>query len=94
MEDQSMRRKSTPLNIKDPEVYDLARKLSRHTGKSLTEVVRLALRERLAREKQQETDDLVMEKLMEISDRCAARPAGDRRSDEEIIGYDDRGIPA
>ena len=89
-----MRRKSTPLNIKDPEVYDLARELSRRTGESLTEVVRLALRERLARQKQQETDDLVMEKLMEISDRCGARPAVDRRSDEEIIGYNGHGVPA
>lgn len=88
-----MPRKATPLNIKDPEAYDLARKLSRQTGESLTEVVRQALRERLAREKQQETDDLVVEKLMEISDRCAARPALDRRSDEEIIGYNEYGVP-
>jgi len=45
-----MPRKITPLNVKDAEVYSLARELSRRTGESLTEVVRTALRERLARE--------------------------------------------
>jgi len=33
------------LNIKDPEVYDLASGLARRTGKSMTEVVRTALRQ-------------------------------------------------
>ncbi len=34
-----------------------------------------------------------MEKLIEISDRCAQRPVLDPRSADEIIGYDEHGVP-
>ena len=34
-----------------------------------------------------------MEKLLEISDRCAQRPVLDPRSPDEIIGYDEHGVP-
>ena len=42
--------KLPPLNIKDPEVYRLARQLADRTGESMTEAVRKSLRERLTRE--------------------------------------------
>jgi len=84
----------TPLNIKDPEVYRLARQLATQTGLSMTEVVRQALRERVAREDNRKPDPVMYERLLEISDRCAARPVRDPRSDDEIVGYDERGIPA
>lgn len=86
--------KVTPLNIKDAEVYRLARELAGMTGESMTEAVRKALRERLAREKRRDPDPVLLEKLMEISERCAARRVLDPRSAEEIIGYDERGFPA
>ena len=35
-----------------------------------------------------------IEKLREISDRCAARTMLDVRSDDELIGYDEFGAPA
>ena len=88
-----MPQKLTPLNIKDPEVYRLARALARKTGASMTEVVRQALRERWTKEKRREADTTLMEKLIEISDRCAARRVLDPRSDDEIVGYDERGVP-
>ncbi len=82
-----------PLNIKDPEVYRLAREVANLTGETLTDAVRHALRERLARELQLRPDPLWIEKLREISDRCAARPVIDPRSDNELVGYDEFGIP-
>jgi antitoxin VapB len=82
-----------PLNIKDPEVYRLARQIADLTGETLTDAVRHALRERLARELQSRPDPLWIEKLREISDRCAARPVIDPRSDDELVGYDEFGIP-
>jgi antitoxin VapB len=85
--------KLTPLNIKDAEVYRLARQLAEQTGQSMTETVRQALRERLAREENRRPDPVMLEKLLEISERCAARPVLDPRSDEEIVGYDQRGLP-
>ena len=88
-----MVRKITPLNIKDPQAYRMARELSERTGESLTEAVRVSLRERLEREKHREPDAVIMEKLLEISERCAALPVLDARSDEEILGYDEIGVP-
>jgi len=84
---------NTPLNIKDPEVYQLARQLADLTGQTLTDTVRVALRERLSRTLQAQPDPLWTEKLREISERCAARPIIDKRSDDELVGYDDLGIP-
>jgi antitoxin VapB len=83
----------TPLNIKDPEVYQLARQLAELTGQSLTDTVRTALREQLSRTRNAQLDQLWIDKLREISDRCAARPVFDRRSDDELVGYDEFGIP-
>ena len=82
-----------PLNIEDPEVYRLARQVADLTGETLIDAVRHALRERLSRELQARPDPLWIEKLREISDRCAARPVIDTRSDDELAGYDDLGIP-
>lgn len=87
-----MAQRVTPLNIKDPEVYRLAKSLARKTGESMTEVVRQALRERWAREVRRESSDILIEKLIEISDRCAKRPVLDPRSDDEILGYETRQV--
>ncbi len=88
-----MRNRLTPLNIKDERAYEMARRLSALTGESLTEVVKKALQDRLAQEEHRRPDPLLIEKLREISDRCAARPVLDARSDDEIVGYDDHGAP-
>jgi len=86
-------RKVTPLNIKDREVYELARKLAAVTGETLTEAVRKSLRERLVREQNRRPDPLMLEKVREIVDRMAALPVIDDRSPDEIIGYDEWGVP-
>ncbi len=83
----------TPLNIKDQEAYGMAKELSRLTGKTLTEVVREALRERLAKEQRSKPDPYLKERLLEIARQCAALPVLDPRSAEEIIGYDEWGVP-
>ena len=85
--------KKVPLNIKDQEVYQLARKVADLTGETLTDAVRRALRERLQREERAQTDPQWIERLREISDRCAARPLLDARSDDELVGYDEFGVP-
>jgi hypothetical protein len=36
-------------------------------------------------------DPLLIEKLLEISNRCAALPVLDSRTDDEIVGYDEFG---
>ena len=83
-----------PLSIKDPEADQLARNLAQRTGETITQAVIAALRERLAREqrKDERIEDLV-EEIMAIGKHCAALPLLDARSADEIIGYDERGLP-
>lgn len=81
------------LSIKDEETDKLAREVARHTGESLTQAVTQALRERLARLKTRQASRTLAEELDEIARRCASLPVQDRRSAEEIIGYDETGLP-
>lgn len=81
------------LNIKHPEADRLARELAARTGESLTEAVIRALRERLLREAGRETVSDLASELAAIRRRCAALPVVDPRSPDEIVGYDDRGLP-
>lgn len=82
------------LSIKDDEADRLARELAARTGETLTQVVVVALRERLARETGRSRPIALREELAAIRRRCAALPVLDDRSAEEILGYDDRGLPA
>ncbi|MCZ6666576.1 MAG: type II toxin-antitoxin system VapB family antitoxin [Gammaproteobacteria bacterium] len=80
------------LNIKNPEADRLARELAARTGETITQTVLNALRERLKREGAKSPLSL-KDEIMEISRRCAALPDLDRRSADEIIGYDENGLP-
>ncbi len=82
------------LSIKHPEADQLARKAAEVTGLSLTEVVMKALRELLARETGKARVSGLAEELRSISDRCAELPDIDTRTPEEIMGFDEHGIPA
>ena len=83
-----------PLSIDDPEADELARKLARSTGETITQAVIIALRERLAREQRKdESIESLVEDIMEIGRHCASLPLLDRRSADEIIGYDENGLP-
>lgn len=81
------------LNIKNDEADRLARELAELTGESLTEVVIEALRERLQRESGRMLSFGLREDLVRIQQRIAKLPRLDARSDEEIIGYDETGLP-
>lgn len=82
------------LSIKNPEAERLARALARRTGESITDAVITALRERLKREQGRRKGRDLVEEIMEISDRCAALPVLDPRPAEEILGYDENGVPS
>lgn len=81
------------LTIEDPEVNRLVRELAEATGENPTEVVRQALRERIEREQARKRTPGLREELRAIRERCAKLPVMDARSPEEIIGYDDSGMP-
>jgi antitoxin VapB len=83
-----------PLNIKDAGTHDLARRLAAATGEALTEAVRVALQERLARVKAYgQGGQSLTDRLTEIARHCAALPVRRRRSEDDILGYDKRGLP-
>lgn len=84
-----------PLNIKDKTTHDLAKRLAATTGESLTEAVRVAVQERLKRVETRVVPGRrsLADRLDEIARHCAALPVHDARSADEILGYDERGLP-
>ena len=81
------------LSIKDPETDRLARALAAATGESLTEAIRRALEERLARETHRSRRDFEAG-IRRIQEYVARLPVIDPRSAEEILGYDEHGLPS
>jgi antitoxin VapB len=81
------------LSIKHPEADRLARRLAERTGESLTDAVLTALRERLDREQARSDAAQILEELRAIRARMARYPVLDDRSPDEILGYDEHGIP-
>ncbi len=82
-----------PLSIKHPEAERLARELAARTGETITQAVLAALRERLKREQGRNAVPRLRADLMEIGRRCAALPDLNSRTAEEILGYDEAGLP-
>ncbi len=83
------------LSLKDKETDSLARQVASLTGETLTEAIRTSLRERLRHEQLKRGEGPELAKaLEEIAKRCAALPVLDDRSDDEILGYDENGIPS
>ena len=81
------------LNIRNPEAEKLADALAKLTGETKTEAVTKALRDRLARIRRERSRRRLADELDAIARHCASLPVLDRRSAEEIIGYDERGVP-
>jgi len=81
------------LSLKDKETDRLARAVAALTGETLTDAIRVALAERLEREQLRRGENArLADLLMDIGRHCAALPDRDRRSPDEIIGYDESGM--
>ena len=81
------------LNIKHPDADRLARQLAAKTGETLTDAVVNALRERLSRQEARRRRPSLSRELEAIRKRCASLPVLDSRSSDEIVGYDEHGLP-
>jgi antitoxin VapB len=82
------------LNIKNPATVALADELARRQGISKTAAIHQALSERLRRMGFGDAEEQrLLAELRAIRQRVARLPELDRRPDEEIIGYDEHGIP-
>lgn len=82
------------LNIKHPDADRLARELARRRGQSITDAVVETLRTELAKEQDRVRAPGMAEELLAIGARYTALPSYDQRSDDEILGYDEQGIPS
>ena len=78
------------LSIKNDEADQLARELAETTGESLTDAVVMSLRQRLERERRKPG---AIKKLLDLAAEVATYPVLDDRTPDEIIGYDEHGLP-
>jgi antitoxin VapB len=81
------------LSIKSIQAECLARDIAAKTGESLTGAILTALRERLDRLKNQRRTQVLTSQLDDILRRVDAMPSLDTRPEDEILGYDDDGLP-
>jgi antitoxin VapB len=95
------------LKIESPEADRLAHELAERTGESLEEAVLHALRRalldqiraRVDQEMKQERikfetrDPRVTDAIRAIQERVAKLPVIDERSPDELLGYDEWGLP-
>jgi antitoxin VapB len=83
-----------PLGIKDPETELLARALAERTGETLTVATRRALEERLRRiGGGAARRAALLEDLAASRRRWSKMSVLDTRGADEIIGYDENGLP-
>ena len=82
------------LNIKDPDTDRLVRELAATTGESITTAVTIAARERLERLRGAVPTAQRLAAIRELARRGATLPTLDARPADEILGYDDNGLPA
>ena len=85
------------LHIRSPLVDKLARKVARRTGETLTKAIASALSERLERLEAGDRDSqqAMIDKLMEISDRAAKHLNRTNKTSTELLDelYDADGLP-
>jgi antitoxin VapB len=81
------------LNIRNKDAEQLAEALARLTGETKTEAVTRSLRDRLARLRRERSRRSLADQLDEIALHCAGLSVRDIRAPEDILGYDEHGLP-
>lgn len=85
------KKRTTTLNVKDPEAHRLAQAIAKSTGQTITHAVTEALRERYERLRSR-GDKASVEELLAIAKRASTlvkRPY----LDHAAFLYDERGLP-
>lgn len=81
------------ISIKNARTEQLARELARQTGESLTTAIRRALEERLERVEGRRSPQDKLRLARASLRRVDALPVLNARTPEEILGYDEHGLP-
>jgi len=83
------------LMIKNAATDRVVREMAKQTGETIADAVRIAAEERMARlPKPGRRGSIDREKLELILAEFRANRIDDPRTDDEIIGYDENGLPA
>ncbi len=80
------------LNIKDPEAHKLAKELAAETGETMTQVVTVALREKLSRIRRAKKAKATAGELRAIAARFRKHIKGPVE-DHGAFLYDEKGLP-
>jgi antitoxin VapB len=83
------------LSIKNAEVETLARELARRRSVSVTEAIRQSLQREVARDRlvPRSEPSARLAKMIEIAERASKIPRTSSMTDDEILGYDEFGVP-
>ncbi|MBV9989657.1 MAG: type II toxin-antitoxin system VapB family antitoxin [Alphaproteobacteria bacterium] len=84
------------IHINNAKASRLARKVAKQTGESITETIIRALEERLERNESRKKEDREARKaaILQIVRDFNRLPVLDKRSPDEILGYDENGLPS
>lgn len=86
--------KPMALNIKNPEADRLAHELAEETGETVTAAVTVALRDRLSAVRRKREREHIHAEVADLQAFVASLPDRDRRTADEILRYDEFGLPA
>jgi antitoxin VapB len=81
------------LSIKNDSTERLARQIASETGESHTQAIHEALRERWERLRAGRRSRVLTSQLEDVLRRVDALPTLDSRPEDEILGYDEHGMP-
>lgn len=95
MIDKPARETEMAVDTLEPETDQLARELAKLTGESINQAIKTALNERLARERRLRDADRAarMARIQEIIREVQKLPVLDDRPADELLGYDENGLP-
>lgn len=82
-----------PLSIHNPKAEKLARELAAKSGETITQAIIKALEDRLIRIQGKKGPMDLAEEIMKIAERCSRIPDKDPRNAEQILNYDQKGVP-
>jgi antitoxin VapB len=82
-----------PLSIKNDTTERLARQVADETGESLTQAIQKALEERWERLKSKRRSRVLNSQIEDLLRRVDVLPTLDSRPEDEILGYDEHGMP-
>ena len=80
------------LSIRNPKAEKLVKEIVSLTGGKITQEIIIALEDRLERLQGRNTYLDITGEIIQISKRCSSLPDLDKRSPDEILGYDDHGV--